>query len=140
MANKCKKIKIESLQTDKKEQLTFSADCPSMYISLEGYSLDETKIQQEYELEIGTKSGDFVVVRKKKVNLNKLYEFDKKIRPLFEKKSNKQLLTFPPRKIVGKPNKEFIEKQTQHLKKYLGCLVKIPDLVNQIEFSETFRE
>ena len=121
-------VLISSLSPQAKQLLESSPASPQMYVYIKGYDCDESGNQAtKYQIEIGVKSsGEKVNVKTVLKRYSELEEFDKNVRKYF--KDQRLLEPFPPKKVFGNTEKEFIEQRLAALQAYLTQLFKVPGI------------
>ena len=129
-------VPVASLSQKKLSQLQSSTVDPRMYLFIEKYDLDPAINAIVYDIEVGVQKESIVHVKKVQKRYSQLREFDERIRPLF--KDNRFLQPFPPKKIFGNKNKEFLDERAEQLQKYLTNLVKVAGIVSTPHFCRCF--
>ena len=129
-------IPINTLAPKKLGQLQGSTIIPRMYLYIESFDLDPIVNAVVYQIEIGIQKGQNVHVHTVKKRYSALQQFDEMIRPLF--KESRFLQPFPPKKMFGNKNKQFLDHRAEALQKYLTNLVKVAGIVNTPAFIRCF--
>lgn len=129
-------ISIESLSSGKRAQLRNAMDIPKMYLSIENFDYNPEQKCVVYTIEIGILKGSKVITHQIHKRYSALFEFDELIRPLF--RDSRFLLQFPPKKIFGNKQKEFLEQRATELQKYLACLNNVVGVISTPSFLRCF--
>lgn len=130
------KVSIESLPQRKYRQLHNPSVSPSMYVSVEGHTFDESSNAVFYHIETGVKKDDSVVTFRVNKRYSELRKFDKLIRLLF--KGSEFSSEFPPKRIFGNKDPVFIEKRADELQNYLMALFKVSGVASTPHFYRFF--
>ena len=129
-------IPITSLAPKKLAQLQGSTIIPRMYLHIENFDLDATINAVVYNIEIGIQKGQNVHIHTVKKRYSAIQQFDEMIRPLF--KESRFLMPFPPKKMFGNKQKEFLDQRAEALQKYLTNLVRVSGIINTPAFIRCF--
>lgn len=127
---------IASLPQNQYELLQTSATNPAMFMTLVGYHRDKETDTIYYELQIGVQSGADVIVSDLDVRYSALQKLDRFVRPIY--KSEPYLKQFPPKKYFGNMKEEFVKKRAEELTTYISNLPRIPGILSNPSFKETF--
>ena len=107
-----------------------------MYISVEGYKVDDEIKTAVYEIEVGIQSSQSVNTHTIFRRFSALKTFDTQIRAQFG--NSQYLLAFPPKTFFTNTSREFLDQRSDQLQKYLASLVKIPGLSSSQIFIQFF--
>ncbi|OHT05660.1 PX domain containing protein [Tritrichomonas foetus] len=129
-------VPITSLAPKKLAQLQGSTVIPRMYLFIENFDLDPTINAVVYTIEIGIQKGQNVHVHTVRKRYSALQQFDEMIRPLF--RESRFLQEFPPKKLFGNKNKDFLDQRADSLQKYLTNLVRVAGIINTPAFIRCF--
>lgn len=129
-------IPISQLSENKAASLQSSTIIPRMYIHIENYDLDPTVNAVVYNIEIGIQKGNNVHTHMVRKRYSAIQQFDDTVRPLF--KESRFLLPFPPKKMFGNKNREFLNQRAEALQKYLTNLVRVAGIITTPGFIRCF--
>lgn len=129
-------IPLNQLDRKKLHQIQSSTVVPRMYLSIEKYNLDPEQNAIIYDIEIGIQKGQSVHVHNVQRRYSILQSFDEQIRPLF--KESRFLQPFPPKKMFGNKDKQFLDQRSELLQNYLSNLVRVAGIVNTPAFIRCF--
>ena len=127
---------ISELSQNKQIQLQQSNVIPPMYISIEGYKIDEGIKTAVYEIEVGIQNSQSVTTHTIFRRFSALKTFDTQIRSEFG--NSQYLLSFQPKTFFTNTSHEFLEQRSDQLQKYLANLVKIPGMSSSQIFIQFF--
>ena len=130
------RVKTSTLTQKKRSLLHQSATTPPMYISVEGYKINEESKVVYYSIELGFQFGDETEIIKCVKRYSELYQLEQNIRPIFKNELNQPV--FPPKKIFNNTCKMFLEKRSDGLQKYLGVLSQYQSILRSAVFKEFF--
>ena len=138
MLQNTKTVDLNSLAQWKLKQLERCTSVPAFYISVEGWRFSNQLNTALYSIEIGLQSGNNRVlqfrIEKRYSELLKLHKAVSKVRNVNE--------SFPPKKIFGSKDAEFIRTRQKSLHKYfeeytnINKLDTIPEFVYCFHFNE----
>ena len=129
-------VPVASLSQKKLSQLQSSTVDPRMYLYIEKFDLDPAINAVVYDIEVGIQKDNNVHIHKIQKRYSTLLEFDQQIRPLY--KTNRFLQQFPPKKLFGNKDKEFLDERADMLQKYLTNLVKVAGVNATPQFCRCF--
>jgi hypothetical protein len=129
-------VPIASLARRKLDQLQSSTIIPKMYLYIEKYDMDPSANCVVYDIEIGIQKGQTVHVTQVRRRYSVLELFDQQIRPLFH--DSRFLQPFPPKKLFGNTNPEFLKDRSEKLQKYLTNLVRVAGVTSMPAFIRCF--
>ncbi|OHT05216.1 PX domain containing protein [Tritrichomonas foetus] len=125
---------LELLSDSKRDQLMMCPSIPHFYVSIEGWSFNLHINAAIYTIEIGLELEDQVILFYIERRYSSLYKFH---RDLINDMPDIQCLKlFPPKKVFGNRDVNFIRQRLYHLQKYFS---KISSLRN-ISKKEAFRQ
>jgi hypothetical protein len=107
-----------------------------MYISIEGYKMNEEVKAIYYNIELGFQFGDETEIIKCSKRYSELYQLDQLIRPIYKNELNQP--TFPPKKIFNNTSKSFLDTRSDGLQKYLGTLSQYQSILRSAVFKDFF--
>lgn len=129
-------VLLSSLPQKKLAQLLNSILTPAMYVSVEGFSYDEKLGAILYTIEFGIQHGQSVNIQRSVLRYSTLNKMDQQLRENgIEFKIQSR---FPPKRLLGNKNPQFVEQRAEKLQNYLKGLLKIPEIVTCRAFLGTF--
>ncbi|EAY10074.1 PX domain containing protein [Trichomonas vaginalis G3] len=129
-------VPIIKLPQKKAAQLNLAISIPPMYLSVEKFEFDPQFKAVFYNIEVGIQKDSMVCVHTISKRYSALQEFDSQIRPKFSE--SRYLHPFPPKKLFGNTENEFLEKRSEELQNYLGNLVRVAGLCETQVFRRFF--
>ena len=123
---KMNSVPISSLDEKAKQALEQSSAIPKMYVIIRGNDFVESIQAVQYKLEFGVQSGNNVNQKTVHKRYSELEEFDKLIRKYF--KDQKLIGPFPPKKLLGNTDEEFLSQRQIDLQRYLTQIFKVPGI------------
>ena len=125
--NKMNSVPINNLTPEAQRLLEQSSASPKMYAFIKGYETDPATQAIKYQIEVGVKSSsEKVNIKTISKRYSELEELDKNVRKYF--KGQKILETFPPKKVFGNTDKEFLIQRKTALQTYITQLLKVPGI------------
>lgn len=128
-------IPFNALSQRKQAQLQSSSTKPKMYLSIENSELEPSQNCTLYTIEIGIQKDQNVHIHQVHKRYSALNQFDELIRPIF---NNANLQSFPPKKLFGNKDSEFIEQRAQALQNYILSLIRVPGMIETTTFIRFF--
>ena len=120
-------VPLNNLIPEAQRLLEQSPASPKMYAYIKGYETDQSSQAIKYQIEIGVKSSsEKVNIATVSKRFSELEELDKNVRKYF--KGQKLLEPFPPKKVFGNTDKEFLQQRKAALQAYLTQLFKVPGI------------
>ena len=127
---------LSSMPSVKQAQLQSATVVPKMYLSIENSELDKTLNCIIYIIEVGILIGQNVHTHQVHKRYSALNQFDDLVRPVFY--DNRNLQPFPPKKVFGNKDAEFIAHRAQALQNYVLSLLRVPGMVETPAFIRFF--
>lgn len=127
---------LASLSQRKRALLQVSITNPPIYLSIDRFIYNKEIGAFLYSIEIGIKKGNSVEIHKVERRYSALFQFDRKIRPIFNEFLT--LLDFPPKKYIGNKDPIFLQQRKEDLEKYLSNLNRLPGIIKNSTFLEFF--
>lgn len=131
------RIPISSLPLQKQKLLEQSVTSPPMYIFIQNHKYDWDLQAVIYEIQIGIKNFNDIVISNYKLRFSDLEKMDKSLRQI---NNYKNLPKFPPKKWFGNTNANFLQKRQNELQNYLNTLTQDLDIQKFSQFLEIFHE
>lgn len=133
---KANEIPIIKLTQKKAAQLNLAISIPPMYLTIEKFEYNEEFKATFYTIEVGIQKDSVVCTHTVQKRYSALQEFDAQIRPTFSE--SRYLRQFPPKKLFGNTETEFVEKRAEKLQDYLANLVRVAGLCETQVFRRFF--
>ncbi|KAK8889277.1 Sorting nexin-29 [Tritrichomonas musculus] len=129
-------IPLSSMPNVKQAQIQSASVVPKMYLSVESSELDKSLNCIIYIIEVGILIGQNVHIHQVHKRYSALNQFDELVRPVFNDTRNLQ--PFPPKKVFGNKDAEFIAHRAQALQTYILSLLRVPGMVETLTFIRFF--
>ena len=129
-------VSTDSLSQKKQTFLENSTANPKMYLSIENTVNDPSLKCTIYIIEIGIQKGQNVHTHHVHKRYSAINTFDELIRPALN--YPRELQPFPPKKIIGNKDTEFINQRSQALQSYILSLLRVPGMINLPAFLRFF--
>lgn len=129
-------VPFDALTQRKQELLQNSPVMPRIYLSIENSELEPTQNCTLYIIEVGIQKGQCVYIHHVHKRYSALNQFDEIVRPVFSYPPN--LISFPPKKLFGNKDSEFIGQRAQALQNYILSLLRVPGMVETPAFIRFF--
>lgn len=130
-------VSLQSLSSLKIRKLRHCPTLPQFYVSIEGWRFDKRLKTALYIFEVGVLYDEGVMIYRSEHRYSELYRLHKALSKLNNVNNN-----FPPKKLFGSKDADFISERYQQLYNYfegiseVKYIDQIPEFNNCFKFSE----